>query len=962
MGLMPQAFIDDVVERNDIVDVISKRIKTLKKKGREYEACCPFHDEKTPSFTVSPEKQIYHCFGCGAGSSVIQFVMEHDRVEFREAIEILASNVGLELPKTKEPFKELNPNKKFIPHVLMDASKHFYIALSESDEVKQYLLDRGIHGEIAQRFRIGYAANDLKASLQDDYSNQVMYDAGLLGENKDRIGCYYNFFRNRLMFPVKDHNGKLVAFGGRKLDKDGKASKYLNSRGVMFDKSKVLYGLYEAKQHTKNLKRLIAVEGYMDVVALHQHDITYAVAGMGTSFTEHHLKRCYTTVDDLVICFDGDTAGKKAAKAVIEKVGVYLADGKTISFLFLPGTGKYKELKNKGDKPEEIMHDPDSYVNDNGSDAFISLMDNALGIDEAIVKLAKDGIDNTESINGKNTLIKTVRDLLVDFPESPIKKLIVKAVSKEVGLTVKELDLPRTPSSAGSAVKGGEGALGLSEAFLDQYALVEGSTCVFDRASKTMLKKAEFSAQVGKDRSKAWFDLECKACVTEVEAKGFDSSNPIERYIYLFPTEEVWDVVSRETIPCRALKIALADDYNWWLKSNYRKQIDHNRLVFDPTMKVKEEDGYINKFIGLGFDAAEIPIEDSGRGDRYSGCDAILDLLNHLCNGDKDAINWVTCFLAYPLQHIGAKMDTSLLFHGEIEGSGKTLLFSKIVGVIYGQYFGEFGQAQLDSSWNSWQGERLWGVFDEVVGRKDKYSGTGRLKQMVTSEKIVIERKFRESQIETNYMNTAFLANDDLPFPISPFDRRWFVCWPRSVLTPDQQNNIGREIDNGGIAVFYRYLLDYPLREFDRRTKPPVNDNKQRLIDFGMPGWEIFYREWSIGEIDAPFMTCLAVDLYEVYQEWCVAAGYKRMNRSHFILHIKKRVKHKKIHYRESYKSKDTFYRPFFVVDNENESFDDTNPNHLKREDENQEDWATRCSLFFKSKAKLLAAIGEVVA
>jgi DNA primase len=318
-GLIPQSFIDDLLNRTDIVDVVSSRIQ-LKKTGKNYSACCPFHKEKTPSFTVSPDKQFYYCFGCGAGGNALGFVMDHDQLEFPQAIEELAKRAGMDVPR-EEGGRGRTPRQPVdspLYPLLEAAAEHYRQALKSHPQRKyavDYLKGRGLTGEIARDFGLGFAPpgwdNLLKQLGGDVLQQKAMIDAGLLIENAEN-GRRYDRFRDRIMFPIRDSRGRVIAFGGRVLGDD--KPKYLNSPETpVFHKGQELYGLFEARKHNRDLDEIMVVEGYMDVIALAQQGLRNAVATLGTATSEEHLKRLFRIVPSVLFCFDGDAAGRNAA-------------------------------------------------------------------------------------------------------------------------------------------------------------------------------------------------------------------------------------------------------------------------------------------------------------------------------------------------------------------------------------------------------------------------------------------------------------------------------------------------------------------------------------------------------------------------------------------------------------------------------------------------------------------------
>ena len=354
MPRIPQPFIEELLSRADIVELIDKRVP-LKKQGREFAACCPFHNEKSPSFYVSPVKQFYHCFGCGAHGTALSFLMEYDHMEFREAVQELASLVGMEVPQEQGESHVQGVPKAPLYEVLDNAASFYKDKLKDSPVAINYLKGRGLTGEIARDFGLGYVPagwdNLLQAVGKDDAAVRALLATGMLIE-KDGEHRYHDRFRERVMFPIRDRAGRIIGFGGRVLGKD--EPKYLNSpETALFHKSNELYGLYEACQALRDIPRLLVVEGYMDVVALAQYGVRYAVATLGTSTTADHLKKLFRVTPEVVFCFDGDRAGRAAAWRALENALPEAQDGRTIRFLFLP----------EGE-------DPDTLVRKEGKEGF----------------------------------------------------------------------------------------------------------------------------------------------------------------------------------------------------------------------------------------------------------------------------------------------------------------------------------------------------------------------------------------------------------------------------------------------------------------------------------------------------------------------------------------------------------------------------------------------------------------
>ena len=432
MARLPQAFLDDLLDRLDIVEVIDRRVK-LKKAGKNYSACCPFHEERTPSFSVNPERQFYYCFGCGAGGNALGFVMEYERLDFREAVEGLAQSVGLEIPQddprsSSEPIRDQN---KVLYEALERASKFYEHALrqhAERHKVVNYLKGRGLTGEIARDFRIGFAPagwdNLMQANGTDEPAKDVLMRSGMLVKNDK--GRTYDRFRERVMFPIQDQRGRVIAFGGRVLGDD--KPKYLNSPETpVFQKSRELYGLWQARKHPRRLERIVVVEGYMDVIALAQHGIHYAVATLGTSTSETHLERLFRLVPEVVFCFDGDDAGRKAAFRGLEATLPAMQDGRQAKFLFLP----------EGE-------DPDTLVRAKGKAYLENLFDHADPLETFLFKHLAEGLD-LESMDGRARFSKLAAPHLHRLPEGVFKTLMYQALAEKTGIDAESLKRLQPP-------------------------------------------------------------------------------------------------------------------------------------------------------------------------------------------------------------------------------------------------------------------------------------------------------------------------------------------------------------------------------------------------------------------------------------------------------------------------------------------------------------------------------------
>jgi len=413
-GPIPQAFIDDLLSRIDIVDVITPRV-TLKKSGSNHMACCPFHNEKTPSFSVSQPKQFYYCFGCGEKGNAIGFLMAYENMHFVDAVETLAESIGLEVPRDEQSARLHNDNRPL--YALLDSVADFYQgALRDSTDAIAYLKARGLSGEIAKRYGIGFAPDGWD-TLSDAIpgSEEGLIKTGML-IRKDQQRSYQRF-RNRIMFPIRDRRGRVIGFGGRVLD--NQEPKYLNSPETpLFHKGSELYGLFEARKAIQDADMVIVVEGYMDVVALAEHKVDNAVATLGTAANQQHSEILFKVVPNIVFCFDGDKAGRAAAWRALVNTLPCLQDGRDAHFLFLPDG-----------------EDPDSIVREHGHAGFQDLLATRQSIiDFLYAHLAAD-VDMS-SIGGKAALAEKAKPLLETIPRSVYKHLATRRLETLIGLSM----------------------------------------------------------------------------------------------------------------------------------------------------------------------------------------------------------------------------------------------------------------------------------------------------------------------------------------------------------------------------------------------------------------------------------------------------------------------------------------------------------------------------------------------
>ena len=419
-GLIPQDFIDDLVARADVVEVIGRRVQ-LKKAGREFKACCPFHDEKTPSFTVSPSKGFYHCFGCGAHGTAVGFLMEFDHMSFVEAIESLANSMGVEVPRDETDRPAHRYDELF--DLMSRVERFWQQGLRENPAAVDYLKQRGIDGNTARRFGLGYAADAWSAVLDKFGTSQEAIDRLLatgLVIRKDN-GGHYDRFRDRIMFPIRDARGRCIAFGGRAMG-DGEP-KYLNSpETVLFHKGRELYGLYEARQALRQIDRLVVVEGYMDVVALARHGVDCSVATLGTATTADHLNRLFRLTENIDFCFDGDRAGRQAAWRALETALPHIREGRQLRFVFLPDG-----------------QDPDSFVNAHGADAFIEALDAGVALSDYLINELARQVD-LDTVDGRARLAELAKPLIERIPQGVYRELLVDSLAQTVGLTSSKLE------------------------------------------------------------------------------------------------------------------------------------------------------------------------------------------------------------------------------------------------------------------------------------------------------------------------------------------------------------------------------------------------------------------------------------------------------------------------------------------------------------------------------------------
>jgi len=444
------------------VEVIGSRVQ-LKKAGREYKACCPFHNEKTASFWVSPEKQFYHCFGCGAHGTVLRFLMEHDRMAFPEAVEELASRLGLEVPHEGGGSPAVARDSEKLYELMSRVAGFYAETLAREPRAREYLTRRGLTSDTLTQFGIGYAPDSWNAVLKrfgtGEVERKALADLGLIIERdtgRPQTGAaregdrHYDRFRDRIMFPIRDVRGRVIAFGGRVIDRG--EPKYLNSpETTLFHKGRELYGLYETRHSRTNLERLLVVEGYMDAVRLHQSGIPYAVATLGTATTPEHLRRIFRLVREVVFAFDGDRAGRAAAWRALQNALPEAREGREIRFLFLPDG-----------------HDPDTLVGAEGREAFERRLESTLPLSEYLVRELSEDTDLTHA-DGRARFAESARPLVAKIPEGVYRELLTARVAEVVRLAPERLQTlwaagTGFPAHGAGATSSGAGAAAVSGA------------------------------------------------------------------------------------------------------------------------------------------------------------------------------------------------------------------------------------------------------------------------------------------------------------------------------------------------------------------------------------------------------------------------------------------------------------------------------------------------------------------
>ncbi|MGC3984200.1 MAG: DNA primase [Pseudorhodoferax sp.] len=439
---IPQSFVQELLARVDVVEVVGRYVQ-LKKGGANFLGLCPFHGEKSPSFTVSPSKQFFHCFGCGKNGNAIGFLMEHTGAGFREAVQDLAQQVGMAVPdddstpQERQRAAEQRERQATLTDVLEKAGEAWRKQLRQSQRAIDYCKRRGLSGQIAKRFGLGYAPEGWRnlASVFPHYDDALLVDSGLVIHHEDSDdGKRYDRFRDRLMFPIRNVKGECIAFGGRVLGDE--KPKYLNSPETpVFSKGRELYGLYEAREALRDMGYVLVTEGYMDVVALAQHGFPNAVATLGTACTPDHVQKLFRFTDAVVFSFDGDAAGRRAARKALEGALPYATDVRSVKFLFLPAE-----------------HDPDSYIRAHGTEAFSLSVGEAVPLSRFLVDVAREGCD-LGSAEGRAHLASNARPLWAQLPDGALKRQLLGDLADLVQLDARELSDLWEPRAAPDAPK-----------------------------------------------------------------------------------------------------------------------------------------------------------------------------------------------------------------------------------------------------------------------------------------------------------------------------------------------------------------------------------------------------------------------------------------------------------------------------------------------------------------------------
>jgi len=426
------------------------------------------------------------------------------------------------------------------------------------------------------------------------------------------------------------------------------------------------------------------------------------------------------------------------------------------------------------------------------------------------------------------------------------------------------------------------------EKCLERFALIEGTTKILDTINNLLMTKSAFIEMVGKERHAEWYGHDKRKTTTKLaadksRATGKDAAgndvDMLERYILIYGTKEVWDTKEQIRLAVDAFKLAYPVGYEYWAKSPDRLIKTEKQLVFDPTQTCPPD--CINMYQGLPITPLDGDFKTVS-----AACLGIRSLLHFLCGKDDAIYSWVVRWLALPLQKRGTKMNTSLLFHGNVQGAGKSLFFEGMMRKIYGRYSATLGQHQLESPYNDWMSQNLYSVFEEIFSSDTRYKNMGVVKHLISGSTIRIDKKFLSGWEESNFTNLVFLSNETQPLPIEPQDRRFLVCWPDKKTPPDIREQVIKEIDGDGIRAFFAYLMLVPMGDFHRHIEPPMTSAKQRLISHGLPSWDVFLREWQQGLTRWNYQTCKSEQLYDAYRLWAIKHGEKAVSNTRFMTYV----------------------------------------------------------------------------
>lgn len=892
MARIPDTYISDLLSRVDIVDVIDRRVK-LKKHGQSFMACCPFHDEKTPSFAVSQPKQLYNCFGCGAGGDAIRFIQEFDCCDFRTAVGVLARHAGVAPPdefdvddtawkaQAEERARqraaylaEQELREKALKDAIADVSQAIVENHCKTTGISPYLGRKKIKACGALFARNAFLiVIDAAAGLCELVTDRAQFKRYF--EKTDvlhvrRVG------RGDLIVPVRNAVGAVRSL--QIITKGTKAKQYADAK-----KRHLKCGEKQGNFHVipgDDSGPVVVVEGFA----------TGASVAMATGFA-------------VAVCFDSGNMVHLAPmlRDVFPGRDFLVAGDFDHSKDSNPGADKAREAAAILGCPAAFPSFPD-FDGDTDRTDFNDLH----------VEFGLPAVD-------KQLRAAMAIGAVPELPVSPSENLDPPDYITDVPPPESSIDLSPAPPEIERPT--------LDQA-LGRYALVVDDGRIWDNNGRKFLKQKPVRDFLGAETFKEWMNHKNRRNVNAADVvpllkaaaiKRVDGlADALERYVYLNPSQNVWDTQMRKLVGVADLRCAIANCYNDWIKHPNRKEIPAENLVFDPEQKTPTEN-YINRFTGLAME----PVRDDAR------CANIVKMLQRLCNNDFKAFNFLAQWLAYPLINVGAKMATAILMHSSVHGSGKSWFFDGVMRAIYGSYCGVFGQAELESQYNDWLSEGLFGVFEEVLSRGQKYSHTGTLKQMITGANFRVSKKFVAGWEEANHMNMVFLSNEVQPLPVEASDRRFLVVWPEEKLIDELKQGVLEDIENGGVQAFYAWLLDYPMSpDFNRHTEPPMTEAKERLIDFGRPSWEVFYLEWSRKELDYPYCSVTVRHLFRAYERWCAQRREHCMGQNKFAGFIGSILrKRKDLHYNFNLtKGK----AAFFIVPS-------------AEHDKNQQEWLGKC-------------------